>query len=70
MSNKYNDFEILFIKNNYQKLSAKQIADILDRPLSSIQDKISTLNLRKEASTTSSILELLRQMERKRDRVS
>lgn len=48
MSNKYNDFEILFIKNNYQKLSAKQIADILDRPLSSIQDKISTLNLRKE----------------------
>lgn len=48
MGNKYSEFEILFIKNNYQKLSAKQIADSLNRPLSSIQDKISTLNLKKE----------------------
>lgn len=46
--------EINYIKNNYYIMSAKEIADYLNRPVSSIQCKISELGLSKAGAKNSS----------------
>lgn len=51
---KYTFEEINYIKNNYYIMSAKEIADYLNRPVSSIQCKISELGLSKAGAKNSS----------------
>ena len=46
--NRYKDHEIEFMKNNYMKLGATELAKILNRPYSSIADKARELNLKYE----------------------
>lgn len=50
---KYTFEEMNYIKNNYYTMSAKEIADYLDRPVSSVQDKISELGLSKAGAKNS-----------------
>lgn len=50
---KYTFEEINYIKNNYYAMSAREIADYLDRPISSVQDKISELGLSKSGAKNS-----------------
>ena len=48
--NKYTENELNFIKENYLNMKAIDIANILNRPLSSVQDKIYKIGLSKEGA--------------------
>lgn len=47
--NEYNSYEIKFIIDNYNDMSARDISKILNRPLSSVQCKVQELGLLKES---------------------